>query len=507
MRRAWTISSRASRAETAAVGARPVVALGVLGAGMVVPAVYLAQRYPLEPNARELTDLGKLSSYTHASFWVFVGALVAWFVMYAAGIVVARRCEQRVALAIVVASAAIAGLFLVTMYPVNAIDMQMYAARSRLFTEHGVDPIAVAPVDFPGDPWMALVSAEWSGRTSPYGPLWTLVAAPITLLAGDDLLRALLGFKLLALNCYLATGWLIARALPDERPAVAALVFLWNPLVLWEAVGNGHNDAVVALLLVAAMAAFIRGRLVWVLPALVAATLLKYVSVVLLPLALVAVVRRAGQAGTLSRTLARAALVSAAVVVIGLAPFYDLAAIRASVSSQGGIYATSPAAVAIRALRDHLDASTGVRVAEAVGVIALGATALIWLRRLRDQPARLPGASFEVIFVFLLLATLNFRGWYLIWLVALAATSSSGWAAGRAAAWSAGAMAAYPLLIWVWGWEGYSFERVERIAVALMFVPPLVVTLAQVIASRARPRRWIARLAGLSPSYSDDAAS
>ena len=200
MRRPWTASSPAIHPSAIASPARSLVALGGLGVVVVVPAIYVAKRYPLAAHANELTVLGKLSDYTHRSFWAFVGILLVWFAAYVAGIVVARRCDQRVALAVVLVTAAVAGLFLVTMYPVNATDMHMYAARSRLFTTYGVDPIEVAPDAFPADPWRPLVSAEWAGRPSPYGPLWTLVAAPITWLAGDNLLRALLGFKLLALH-------------------------------------------------------------------------------------------------------------------------------------------------------------------------------------------------------------------------------------------------------------------------------------------------------------------
>ncbi|HAX23886.1 MAG TPA: hypothetical protein DCX80_02465, partial [Chloroflexi bacterium] len=61
-----------------ASSAAALVALGGLGVGMIVPAMYLARRYPLAPHANELTDLGKLSGYTHASFWRFVVILLVW---------------------------------------------------------------------------------------------------------------------------------------------------------------------------------------------------------------------------------------------------------------------------------------------------------------------------------------------------------------------------------------------------------------------------------------------
>ncbi len=111
-----------------------------------------------------------------------------------------------------------------------------------------------------------------------------------------------------------------------------------------------------------------------------------------------------------------------------------------------------------------------------------------------------------MIFVFLLLATTNFRGWYLIWLVALAAMAASNWAVARSVAWSAGAMAAYPLLIWIWGWRGYTFTRVELIVVALMFLPPLTVSAAQV-ATWLWNQRNTAGSVRLSPTIPDDTAN
>lgn len=475
-----TYPQSVEQSDADAIQWRPLALLTLLAIGMVAPAVYFALRYPLAEHVWELTDLGRLSNYTTSSFQIFVSGLLVWFALYIGGYLITRRCNQQIALVIILAAAAIAGLFLVAMYPVNATDMHMYAARSRLFTEYGFDPIAVTPNAVPNDEWRRLVSGEWASHTSPYGPLWTLIAAPITALAGDHLLRALLGFKLLALNAVLATGWLIAKGAarePASRPAAAALLFVWNPLVLWEGIGNGHNDTVVALFLVASVVAWRYQRLAWVIPILVAAVLLKYVALILLPLAAIAVGRQARANGSLRRTTVQTVILSTLVVIGGLAPFYDIGAIRESISTQGRIYATSPASLAIKDLAQITTEPTAVRLVQAIGLLALCAVGLLWLWRVGRHPQRLPDAMFAVVFVFLLLATLNFRSWYLIWLVALAGLATSRWAAARVMAWTAGAMAAYPVLIWIWGWEGYTFQRVEQIVVLLMFGPPVVVSL------------------------------
>src|SRR5262249_35175896 len=152
-------------------------------------------------------------------------------------------------------------------------------------------PKVVTFSHYPGDPWMAYITPEWASRVSPYGPLWQLIAAPITALAGDDIVVALVGFKLLMAVCFMAGGWVIARTLAAAGAAgsaTGALLYLWNPLVIWEGIGNGHNDVLLALILLLALYAWASRHDRWVIPLLVVAALIKYVSLPLIPLAAIA---------------------------------------------------------------------------------------------------------------------------------------------------------------------------------------------------------------------------
>jgi hypothetical protein len=98
----------------------------------------------------------------------------------------------------------------------------------------------------------------------------------------------------------------------------------------------------------------------------------------------------------------------------------------------------------------------------------------------------LPRAAFEAIYLFLLVATWNFRAWYLVWPVALAALLPWGWPAWRMVAWTAGALAGYGLFIWGWEWWGAEFYTVQNAGVLLMTGPTVLVTAAEVV-SRLRP--------------------
>ncbi len=464
---------------------------------MLVPAVGFARRYPLPGHQTGLDDIGTLSKYGAVELVGYAGGLGLMLLCYLLALREVRRLPSQRALPAVFGIGAALALAFGLMYPATAIDLFIYLVRSRLLTTHSVDPLAARPLDFRADdPLMGFASAEWADAVSPYGPLWNLVAAPVTALTGDDLLLGLLGFKAVAATAALLGGWLIARTLAvggdglGEGPAAGALLYLWNPLVLWEGIGNGHNDVVMVVPLLLAALAWARRRDWLVLPWLVVAVLIKYAAAPLLPLAAVAVWRRAEGAATRRRLLRDSAGLSALAVAVALFPFYDLGAIRGSLAEQGSIFLTSPAAVAVGLLRAEIGEAAARRWVIAVGA-AIAAGGLAWsMLVVARRPGRLPRAAFEVLFLLLLAATWNWRPWYLIWLVALAALLPWGWPARRTIAWGAGGLAGYALLIWVWHWWPLGFQPMQRAAVALMFGPALALTAIEAGRAIARQRRW-----------------
>jgi len=321
------------------------------------------------------------------------------------------------------------------------------------------------------------------------------VVAPITALAGDRMTLALAGFKLLAVASVLVGAWAIARTLGAWRPADAAtgaLFYAWNPLVLWEGIGNGHNDTLMTVPLLLALLTWAKRRDGLVLPLLVVAALIKYVAVLLLPLAAVALWRRAETRPARRRLVLASAALSALAAHVAFVPFYDLGAVRDSVAAQGDIFLTSPAAMAIGLLRDDYAVAEIRRWAKILGYGALLATLAALAIAAWKRPDRLPRWCFEALFVFLLVATWNFRGWYLVWPVALAALLPWGWPAARMIAWTAGALAGYALFIWGWEWWGADFYTVQNAAVPLMTGGALALTLAEAVVRLASRRSSVA---------------
>ena len=470
-------------ATAASTRGRSAWRLWLYGIGMLLPLTYFAWRYPLYGNSNGLTDLGKLARYGRGEFVWFAGGVLVLFALYVLALRESRRVSAQQAFTAVFGCGAAMAYAMTWMYPVSAIDVYFYALRSRLWTTYGANPISALFKDYPNDAWAHLAHAQWAQVASPYGPMWNLISAPITYLAGDRILLALLGFKLLTLICLIMGAAVIFRTLRARGSTDAvtgAMLYLWNPLVLWETVGNGHNDVVMTLPLLLALLAWVKRRDALVIPLLVIAALIKYVPLLLIPIAAIALWRRAEGWPARLRRLWWSAALSVLVVGISLYPFYDLAAVQSSVAHQGNILRMSPPAMAFSNLSRHYDEAQVKHWIRLIGAGLLLAT-LVWQAvSLWRRPSRLPRACFEVMYVFLVVATWYFNGWYLVWLVGLAAVLPWGWPAWRMIAWTAGSLAFYGLAIWIEAWWQPTFYALQNTAVVLMFGGTLLLTLAEI---------------------------
>ena len=153
-------------------------------------------------------------------------------------------------------------------------------------------PFTTLPASLPGDPFQPYVA--WQGDPSPYGPLWEALAAGTSLLGGNILWNNLILFKLLVVLAYGVSVGLTYGILRAWRPDWAlrgTIFFAWNPLVLFEVAGNGHNDAIVVMFMLAGVFALMLARRWAVLPALVAGAFAKFVPILLVPAAVDAIWR------------------------------------------------------------------------------------------------------------------------------------------------------------------------------------------------------------------------
>lgn len=467
--------------------------LWLLGALMAVPLALFVLRYPL-PGRTNLTDMGYLSGYGWSEFALYAGGMIALFVVYGLALRETRRLPGGRALPVVLGWGTALSALLFWMYPATAIDVFVYVIRSRIFSTYGDNPLAHLALEYEHDPLIRALRGEWSYHPSPYGPLWNLVAAPITYLTDDDLVLGVMAFKQLAILCLLGSAWVVGRTLLRTRPEDAAtgtLLLLWNPLALWEVAGNGHNDAVMVLPMALAFAAWAHRRDAWVLPLLGTAALVKVTAVLLLPVALVALWRRAGGGRERLGLALRTGALSAVVLAVSFFPFYDPGAVLRSVQDTNRIFVVSPSTMVVHALRDAVPPEVIRDSLKTAGLAVLGATLLAACAVVWRRPERLARACFEAFFVFLVLVTTYFQGWYLLWPLALAAVLPWGWPAWRMIAWTAGAMASYALFIWVRAWWIPGGPEILRAAMPVIAGPVVLLTLVEIVALLRSRRRQL----------------
>lgn len=439
----------------------------------------LAWRFSFLDRSSELVDLWKISDGGVSGFIIYLVATVLMFAGWIWSILIVRGRSLQELWFPVVGITAITYFGFVLVYPATAIDVYIYAARSHLFTDYGLNPSVAIPRQlWEIDPFVQYASWEWSDRPSPYGPLWNAIAAPATAFGNASIQTSVLWFKAMMVASACSVAMLvydIARKLQPELALSATIAWLWSPIVLWEGLANSHNDVTVMVLVVGALWCWHKGYDGVVIPLLGASALLKIVTVMLIPVAIATIIVRTGWNRRLLHTVTQTVALSIGVLWVAFVPFYDVGGAVDAIQSQRDVWVTSPILVLDAmnmAWSWGLDLEPAFERFSTLVIIALTVlgTGIAWKR-----PHLLPRIAYEQLFWFLLLATSNLRPWYAIWLVALAVVLRLGMPLVRAAAWTVGALLAYGYSGWIQNWSDPEWLVRSGVNLAITLVPVLLV--------------------------------
>lgn len=464
---------------------------------------------------RPLLDLFKLAQTDPAAQSRVIAGYLILGVLYWLGWRAAQRVERqdaRVAWLVVVASALIAASVLLFMYPFGAADLFDNIMHGRILGVYGANPFAEPAAQFRSDPFYPYTA--WRRSTSAYGPVWEVLAGGVAWLAhrtlGVSVVANTVAFKLLSgafLAASAAVVALILRRKAPERALAGVVLLAWNPVILVETLGNGHNDIAMIFWVLAAAWALVGGRYTLAVLALVIGALVKFVPVLMLPAALLIALREIGERGSedrgrtseggiirlrvmhyaarsvpLLRFLLITGVASAALIVLFYAPFWR-GVETLSIDRRQALFTTSLPAAAWATLLPALGKElAGQRVSSVAA--ALTALFALWqgAQAWRDRSwLSFTRASFHIIMFYLLITCLWFQSWYAIWPLGLAALLPPGHAARLAALFGYVALAK-PLAfepLWLWqrplppkAW------RELRLGPALMALPILYALLA-----------------------------
>ncbi len=184
-------------------------------------------------------------------------ALVTMYVAYVVGLRYLPLLRARWTIATIVAVHAI----LLLSPPLSLTDVFNYINYGRMGMLHGLDPYTTIPALGPhGDPSYSL--SNWHQLLTPYGPLFTLITYAVVPLG---IAGSLWTFKGLLMVLSLATillVWRCARLLGRSgRDSIRAIVLVGlNPLILVWGLGGDHNDFFMMFCITLAFYLLLRAR-------------------------------------------------------------------------------------------------------------------------------------------------------------------------------------------------------------------------------------------------------
>ena len=363
-------------------------------------------------------------------------------------------------------------LALLFSFPGESADIFDYLFRGRMLAEYGLSPLTTTPYSVQQYAFHRYVS--WSQWVDAYGPIWEYASAGISLgvrglanpaelaalAAGNDVCTAqpilcvalshyVLGYRLFALGMSAVCGALIHAIVRRERDEVAArralLGWLWNPLVVIDTAVGAHNDVLMLAFVLLGVWLFQRKFFLLGLLALLLAAHVKITALVLLPVFVVWLIRRAGWFKAIAFT-ASAGGIMLPISWLLYAPLGGWASLTKNLFERSQLSTNSLGELVFLFLRDGLgwvkaDAQAPVaRFFPLAFVVVAGAYLLRWLWRTgrgeafenaTDQMRRRSRMlspydyydyelSVIIVMLYLLIGSYWFQPWYLAWPIALA---------------------------------------------------------------------------------------
>lgn len=464
--------------------------LVVLGASMeIVYLGYFVRRFPVLQYYRgPYMDLGQISGHTRPALVGYVIACTTLFVLYGLAWWVSRDLDDEMTLWTVLGFGALFAVTLAFVYPVTALDVFAYIDQSLVMVQYHQNPIFTPPAAFGSDPLMSL-SGGWGGVPAPYGPLGVVVDAVPTLLVGRNLLANLMILRLMFSAMAMVEAYLVYRILRSISPRAAvsgALLVSWSPYILFETSANGHNDIAMMLFVLLGFLSMVEGELTIGVVLVAASALVKYGTLLLLPLVLMYGLTRHSTWQERARYLLVTCLSVAVLVTVVYAPFWKGLSTLNALQFQNQRYLYSLSTLLNNLSSNNLSLDRAAFLGRVVFVpvylyaLSLCARDLHYLVR----------ASFLAMFGFFLLANTNFLYWYAVSVFILAAACPD--LPERLCAFfmaCAIEIVTVSLNIYVWvllGVTSDSFRPINNVSYLAMFALPALILLVTTLRHEGR---------------------
>jgi hypothetical protein len=318
--------------------------------------------------------------------------------------------------------------------------------------------------------------------------LW--LEALVQHIGGEYRMERLLLLKLVAVGAHLVNSWLIWLLLgnrPSRQRLTGTLLYAWNPLILLETAGNGHNDATMMAFVVLSLYLVQRRHCYGVLPCLMLAVLIKPVALLWTPFFLVLMIRQLGFNRRGLSILGIGGLLALGVAALAYAPLWAGADTFLGLRSQDSIRGLSLPLSLILSWQALVPTDWLAELAEpavrALTWLFLGIVYLCQLKRVVSFKT-LAKACFWTGLAYVFVVNLQPQAWYLIWLFPFAILANSRVTLLIALALSVALFLPYVPFLWVLAAQPLS----GAVSVALLLAAFACLALALILIFR-RPKQ------------------
>ena len=333
----------------------------------------------------------------------FSVVLLAMFAAYLIAIAAVRTFSTRT---LIVTLAAL-HLILLLSPPLQLNDVFNYIGYAHLGGLHQLNPYRHVISQESFDPVFGF--ASWDNLRSPYGPLFSALTYPLASISLPVAYWTLKVLTVLLSLGFIALVWQCARQLGRD-PRFAVVLVALNPIYLVYAVGGFHNDFFMLVPMMGAVSLLLAGRDRGAGAILMLAVAVKFTAVLLLPFLLIAAVTRPRRI----RVVVGAAAAAVPLVALSLAMF---GLSIPNLSQQSSLLTDFSIPNVVGLLFGFGGGSPFVLKAAIVIVV------IVVAHQIYRRGDWLAGAGWSTV---ALLASLSWlMPWYVIWVLPLAALSSS----------------------------------------------------------------------------------
>src|SRR6266852_5479144 len=244
-----------------------------LGSWPVLPSHILFPGWPLIPPVPPM--LIKPPGPRFIQSWeqlpLMLGSFVLVFFLY---LLALRRLPAQVSRRFLFTSTVLLGFLYILIPIVTSRDLYSYIAYARIGVIYHLNPLTTLPTAICNDKIYDEICnyVYWAHQPSAYGPTWVILTSSLqwlfTLFGLNYIILMLIALRFLGLAMHLLSTlliWKISGQLQRPNgiisPATrlrATLAFAWNPLLLFEACVNAHNDTTLLPLILLAVWFLIR---------------------------------------------------------------------------------------------------------------------------------------------------------------------------------------------------------------------------------------------------------